>query len=364
MGSGCIVCSVKLPRITAAISIIVLTAAALTACSAQAAPVKIGLLLPDTVTARYATDHSDFVAAVQKIDPNAKVIYGNAAGSAATQLAQAEDMLKGGVKVLVLDPYDPAGAESIVATAKAKHVPVIDYDTLINGTGSTYFVGSDDELAGKLQAKAMVAQLKSSGVASGSRILMVDGDAKSLSATLVAKGAHSVIDGSGFTVLDEYKTPGGVPSFAAQWVQQKLTAQDNSVAAVYAATDGLANGAISAAMAAGLDPSTLAITGRGASFTAIQNLLAGNQLMTVYSPIKPEAAQAAKLAVELAGGTVRKASSSVPTSTGSSVPAFLLPPTAVTAANARSSVVKDGFATAKQICTQAFTAKCAAAGIR
>ena len=357
---------VKSRSIAAAIGVLLLTAATLTACTpARSGPVlKIGLLLPDTVSARYETDHAEFVAEVKKLDPTAKVVYGNADGAAATQLQQAEEMLKSGIKVLVVDPYDVRAAMAIVTKAKAKHVPVIDYDTLIDGVGSTYFVGSADEKAGELQATALVAKLKSQGVAPGSGILMVDGPADSQLAALTSKGAHSIIDASGYTVLAEFQTPGGVPSFAATWAQARFTELGDKVVGVYAANDGLAAGVIAAATAAGVDPTRLALTGRGASFAAIQNLLTGRQLMTLYAPIKPEAVKAATLAVELAGGKHQTAPDTVPATSGGTVPAFLLAPTVVTKANIKSTVVKDGFDSVAKICTRSYAAQCAALGIK
>ena len=356
---------VKLPRIAAAVSVFALVALTLTACTtSKPLPVyRIGLLLPDTVSARYETDHAEFTAEVKKLDPTAKVVYGNADGNATTQLQQADEMLKSGVKVLVVDPYDVRAAMSIVTKAKAKHVPVIDYDTLIDGVGSTYFVGPADEKAGELQATALVAKLKSQGVARGSGILMVDGPADSQLATLTSKGAHAVLDASGYAVLAEFQTPGGVPSFAATWAQARFTELGGKVAGVYAANDGLAAGVIGAAMAVGVDPSQLALTGRGASFAAIQNVLAGRQLMTLYAPIKPEAVKAATLAVELAGGKHPAAPDAVPASSGGTVPAFLLAPTVVTKANVKSTVVKDRFDSVSKICTRAYAAQCTALGI-
>lgn len=355
---------VKPRRIAAAISIVLLTAAVLTACSPSGpTPHKIGLLLPDTVSSRYATDRSEFTAEVARLDPSAKVTYGNADGNAGTQEAQAVAMLKSGVTVLVLDPYDVRAAVYIVARAKAKHVPVIDYDSLISGSGSTYYVGYDDVKAGELQATAFVSKLKAQGVATGSGILLVNGSASASVATLTAKGAHSVIDASGYTVLAEYQTPGGVPSFASTWVQARISQFGSKIQGVYAANDGLAAGVLAATTAAKVDPTTLALTGRGASFSAIQNLLADTQQMTLYAPIKPEAVKAATLAVELLAGTHRSAPDAVPSTSGGTVPSFLLTPVVVTKTNIQSTVIKDGFDKVERICTRAFAAKCTAQGI-
>jgi D-xylose transport system substrate-binding protein len=45
------------------------------------------------------------------------------------------------------------------------------------------------------------------------------------------------------------------------------------------------------------------------------------------------------------------------------VPSVILAPVAVTKANVKSTVIKDGFWTPAQICTRAFASACKAAGI-
>ncbi len=61
---------------------------------------------------------------------------------------------------------------------------------------------------------------------------------------------------------------------------------------------------------AGIKPSTRPTTGQDASCGRIQRILAGEQFMTVYKAIKPEADAAAEIAVALAKGeTCRRASS-------------------------------------------------------
>ncbi len=87
----------------------------------DASKAKIGLLLPDSVTARYASaDRPLFTAEVKKQCSGCSVVYANADGDASKQLQQAQSMLTQGVKVLVLDPFDGEAAASIVQQAKAE----------------------------------------------------------------------------------------------------------------------------------------------------------------------------------------------------------------------------------------------------
>ena len=297
-------------RAVIASAAILLTAVTLTACSngsgnssggstSGASTAQIGLLLPDSVTARYeAADKPFFEAKVKELCSGCKVLYANADGDASKQQQQAESMLTQGVKVLVLDPFDGEAAASIVGEAKAKNVPVISYDRLINSPDSNYYISFDNEKVGQLQAQALVDKLKKDGVASGSGILMVNGSPTDNNATLFKKGAHSVIDSSGFKVLAEFDTPGWDPAKAQDWVSGQVSQFKDQIKGVYAANDGTGGGAIAAMKAANLNPFP-PVTGQDAELAGIQRILSGDQYMTVYKAIKPEAEKAAELAIDL-----------------------------------------------------------------
>jgi D-xylose transport system substrate-binding protein len=356
-------------RAVVAATALLLTAGTLTACSStgttsggsgSSGAVKIGLLLPDNVTARYAAaDKPYFEAAVKAADPKATVLYQDADGSASKQQAQAQAMLSNGVKVLVLDAFDGDAAQSIVTAAKAKKVPVIDYDRLVNGGQSDYYISFDNEKVGELQGTAFVNQLKAENVPSGAGILMIDGSPTDNNATLFAQGAHKIIDPSGYKILAEYKTPGWDPAQAQTWVSSQITKFGSQIKGIYAANDGTAGGAIAAAKAKKFDLSKLALTGQDASLAGVQSILAGDQFMTVYKAIKPEAEKAAQLAVDLANGKKPAAPTTV-----SGVPSFLLVPVAVTAQNIESTIVKDQFLKASDICTSTYAAACTKFGVQ
>lgn len=355
---------------------LLLTAGTLTACSngsenpsntgsAAASNAMIGLLLPDSVTARYeSADKPYFEAKVASLCPDCKVLYANADGDAAKQQQQAESMLTQGVKVLVLDPFDGDAAAAIVNEAKAKNVPVISYDRLINSPDLAFYISFDNEKVGELQATALVDKLKKDGVAPGDGgIIMVNGSPTDNNATLFKAGAHKVIDPSGYKVLAEYSTPGWDPAQAQNWVAGQLTQFSSQIKGIYAANDGTAGGAIAAVKAAGINPIP-PTTGQDAELAGIQRILAGDQYMTVYKALKPEAERAAQLAVDLVNGKTVKGETTVKTADGAEIQSFLLTPVAVTVDNIQDTVVKDGFYTAAEICTPDFKAACDAAGIK
>lgn len=331
----------------------------------EAASAQIGLLLPDSVTARYESgDKPYFEAKIKELCPDCTVLYANADGDAAKQQQQAESMLTQGVKVLVLDPFDGKAAAAIVNEAKAQNVPVIAYDRLINSPDLAYYISFDNEKVGELQGQALVDKLKADGVAPGDGgILMVNGSPTDNNASQFKAGAHKVIDPSGYKVLAEYDTPGWEPSKAQNWVAGQITQFDGKIKGVYAANDGTAGGAIAALKAAGVSPLP-PVTGQDAELAGIQRILAGDQYMTVYKALKPEAEKAAELAISLTKGESPKGDTTVKTESGGEIPSFLLTPVPVTIDTIQSTVVKDGFYTPEEICTADYAKACAEAGIK
>ncbi len=326
---------------------------------------KIALLLPETKTARYETqDKPLFTAKAAELCPGSEVLYSNAIQDAAKQQSQAEAALTNGAKVLVLDPVDSASAAAIVTKANAQNVPVISYDRLIKDAEIAYYLSFDNEEVGKLQGQALVDKLKADGKSDGT-IVMINGSPTDNNATLFKKGAHSVIDSSGLKVGAEYDTPDWSPDKAQSEMDQAITSLGKGgFVGVYAANDGTGGGAIAAMTGAGITP-TPPTTGQDAELAAIQRILAGEQYMTVYKAVKPEAEAAASIACSLATGQTPDSNlvtSSVNNGT-KDVPSVILTPVPVTKDNVKDTVVADGFWTAAQICTDAYKAACTAAGI-
>jgi D-xylose transport system substrate-binding protein len=328
---------------------------------------KIALLLPETKTTRYETqDRPLFEAKVKALCPNCEIIYSNADQDASKQQSQVEAAITKGAKVLVLDPVDSASAASMVARAKQSNIPVISYDRLVTKAPDLdYYISFDNEKVGQLQGQALTDKLKKDGK-SGS-IVMINGSPTDNNATLFKKGAHSVIDSSGFKVAKEYDTPDWSPDKAQTEMDQAITAlgKDGFVG-VYAANDGTAGGAIAAMKGAGIDPTKIPSTGQDAELAGIQRILAGEQYMTVYKAIKPEAEGAASLAVDLVNGKQPAANLiNGQTDNGSGqIKSILLEPIAVTKDNVNDTVIKDGFLKAADICTGEFKSACDAAGIK
>jgi len=337
---------------------------ALSACSANDAQKgdngssggkTIALLLPESKTTRYeAFDKPLFEKKVAELCSDCTVDYYNADQDEAKQAQQVDTAVSKGADVIVLDPVNGAGAGGMVQTAQSSGAKVIAYDRFISQ--ADYYLSFDNEAVGRLQGTALVKAMGNKG-----GLLMLNGAPSDPNAAQFKKGAHEAIDGSGVKVLAEYDNPDWSPDNAQQWTSDQLAKFPASqIAGVYAANDGQAGGVVSALTGAGVSPDALPpITGQDAELAAIQRIVAGQQAMTIYKPIKIEADKAGELAVALAKGETPS-----DTKDFEGVPSYIFTPVVVTKDNVESTVVKDGFYSAKDICTSDYAAACTAAGVK
>jgi D-xylose transport system substrate-binding protein len=322
----------------------------------------IGLLLPETKTARYeAHDKPVFQAKVKQLCPSCKQLYQNAAQDAQKQLSQAEAMLASGADVLVLDAVDVASVGPIIKEANQKHVPVIAYDRLISKEKISAYVSFNNVRQGRIQAQTLVDKIGSS-----KPIVMINGAPTDPSAGDYKNGAHQIFD-KGMSIKKEYDTPDWSPDKAQREMEQAITALGkDGFAGVYSANDGMASGIIAAMKGAGIDPKTRPTTGGDGELAALQRIVAGDQYSTIYLTINKQAESAAELAVPLAQGKPIPAGLiNGKTDNGAiQVPSVLLTPVAVTRDNIKDTVVKDGFYKVSEICTGRYAAGCKTAGLQ
>lgn len=325
---------------------------------------KIALLLPETKTTRYETaDKPDFIKAVQAADSSCTVDYYNADQDSTKQQSQAQTALTNGDNVLVLDAVDGKAAANIVNQAKQQGVPTLAYDRLSSGPVA-YYVSFDNKKVGELQGTALVNAMKKNGAKPGAKIVMINGSPTDPNAAQFKAGAHSVIDSSGFKVAKEYDTQDWDPNNARTEMTQAITAVGaGNIAGVYVANDGMAAGVVAALQAAHVTPLP-PVTGQDAQVDGIQRILAGQQTVTIYKAIEPEATKAAQVAVQLAKGQTVSGDTTLKNDSGDTVQATLLTPVAVTADNVESTVVKDGFLSASDICIKQYAAACKKHGVQ
>ncbi|MBX9388587.1 sugar ABC transporter substrate-binding protein [Streptomonospora nanhaiensis] len=319
---------------------------------------KVGLLLPESKTARYEEfDKPLFEQALQELCENCELLYQNADQETSKQQSQAEAMLTDGVDVLVLDAVDSEAAAGIVNNAQSQGVPVVAYDRLAEG-GVDYYVSFDNHRVGQVQAEALLAALEEEGGSGEPQIVMINGAPTDPNAGDFKDGAHEVFEGQ-VEIAAEYDTPEWSPDQAQTEMEQAITSVGaDNIDGVYVANDGMAAGVVAALKSAGVDDLP-PITGQDAEIAGVQRIISGEQYMTVYKAIEPEARTAAEMAVAAATGEEYQAGegvelTEVEDNDGNTIPAVLIEPVPVTVDEVQDTVVADGFYTVEEICTEEY----------
>jgi D-xylose transport system substrate-binding protein len=304
---------------------------------AETARPKIGFLMDSLRVERWQADLDAFQKRANEL--GAEVLVETADGDDALQFEQAYKLLNAGIKALVIVAHDTNEAVRIVASARARNVPVLSYERLIRNSNIDFFVGTDAEAIGQLQAAALVKE------APKGNYMVIGGSPTEITAQLLHKGQMKVLQ----PLIDK----GDIRLFADVWARdwmpieaythtiEMIAAYHGDITAIVASDDGTAGGAIQALRDHGLAGKVF-VSGQNADLAAIIRILDGTQTMTVYKPVVSLARQAAETAVGLAKGDAVRGSTSIANG-NRDVPALFVSPVVVTQDNVMETVIKDGF---------------------
>nr|WP_229713299.1 substrate-binding domain-containing protein [Streptomyces fuscichromogenes] len=322
----------------------------------------VGLLLPSRVVPRWEkSDRPLIEQQVKRLCPHCSVTYANANDDSTVQRQQMIAMITKGVRVFVLGTTDNRALRSTVQEAHNAGVPVVAYDRLAEGPISGY-VSFDGVQVGTLQGRALLKAMHAPP--EGGTIVMMNGDPTSPNAAWYKRGALSVLRGE-VRIGRSYDTPGWSTDNANANMTAAISALGpGRIDGVLAANDAMAAGVVSALKSAHvrhLPP----VTGQDADLDAVRRIVSGEQTMTVYKSFRAEAEAAAAMAVALGRGESLRtiATTTTDSATTHHIPSVLLTPVAVTTANIKQTLVKDGVYTITQICTPQLRAACAKAGL-
>jgi D-xylose transport system substrate-binding protein len=323
---------------------------------------KVGVILPDTKSsARWETADKPLLEAAFKA---AGVQYDiqNAQGDKTQFQTIADQMITNGANVLMITNLDSGTGKAVLDKAKSQGVATIDYDRLTLNGGAQYYVSFDNVAVGTLQGEGLAKCLEAKGK-NTANIVYLNGSPTDNNATLFKQGYDGVLSKmSQYKKVDDQSVPDWDNQQAGTIFEQMYTKEKGKIDGVLAANDGLGNAAI-AILKKNNANGEVPVTGQDATVQGLQNILAGDQCMTVYKAVKQEADAAAKLAVGLAKGEQQTAPDTIKDpQSGRDVPSVLLQPVAITIDNI-NDVVKDGYVTKEQLCTGSYAAKCTQAGV-
>jgi D-xylose transport system substrate-binding protein len=336
-------------------------AGAATTAAGGAVTGKIGVILPDSKSSvRWETADRTYLGDAFKA-AGVEFDIQNAEGDKTKMATIADQMITSGVKVLMIVNLDSPSGAAIEQKAAAAGVKTIDYDRLTLGGSAAVYVSFDNVKVGELQGEGLIKCLTDKNV-TNPKVVELNGSPTDNNATLFKQGYDSKLDpkyAAGWVKVDDQSVPDWDNQKGGQIFEQMLTKANGAIDGVLAANDGLGNAAIAVLKKNNLQ---LPVTGQDASTQGLQNILAGDQCMTVYKAVKKEADAAAAAAIALLKGETPKATGEVDdTQTNKKVAAILATPVAIYKDNVKD-VVADGYVTAAALC-KGFETQCKDAGI-
>jgi D-xylose transport system substrate-binding protein len=313
-----------------------------TTTNSNAAPsdkkIKIGFAMATVKEERWQRDQSAFQKHCE--DMKVECVITVADNKADKQSADVENLLTQNIDVLVIAPQDATQAAQMVDKAKAKGIPVISYDRLINSDKIDVYVSHQVPVIGR-----KIAEYALSKVPKGNYV-MVYGASTDNNAVIMQKEQIAVlqpaIDKGDIKIVANQFITDWKPEEALKFAENALTQNGDKIDAFVVSNDGMAGGVVSALEKRNLK---ILVTGQDAQLSALQSIAEGKQTMTVYKPIIPLANAAVDAAMKLAKKeTLADAKPFMNDNIKKEIPAILLEVQVVDKDNLMTTVVKDGYA--------------------
>jgi len=300
---------------------------------------KIGFAMDTLKEERWVRDRDAFEAHCKKMDVECVITVAD--NKADKQANDVDNLLTQGVDALVIAPHDATQAVSMVDKAKAKGIPVISYDRLINSDKIDLYISHQVPVIGRRIAEYALEK------APQGNYVMVYGAGTDNNAVIMKneqlKVLQHAIDGGKIKIVADNFTPDWKPEEALKMAENALTQNGDNIQAFVVSNDGMAGGVISALEKKGLAGKIL-VTGQDAALDGLQRVAQGTQSMTIYKPIIPLASQAVESAIKLAKKEPLTTTPFTNDTIKKDVPAILLEVTVVDKGNLMTTVIADGYA--------------------
>ncbi len=282
------------------------------------------------------------------------------------QLAQIENMVTKGAKVLVIAAIDGTTLSDILQKAHDAGVKVIAYDRLIRDSGNVdYYATFDNFQVGVLQATSLVEGLKLDGATEPKNVELFGGSPDDNNAFFFYDGAMSVLQPlidakkivvkSGQMGMDQVGTLRWDGAVAQARMENLLssTYTDAKVDGVLSPYDGLSIGIISALKGVGYGSGDMPmpiVTGQDAELPSVKSILAGEQYSSVFKDTRELAKVAVNMTDAIMGGKEPEINDTKTYDNGVKVvPSYLLKPVSVDKTNVKDVLVGAGYYTEDQI---------------
>lgn len=324
----------------------------------------VGVSMPTKSSARWIDDGNNMVKYLKDAGYSADLQYAD--DDIPNQLAQIENLVTKGAKVLVIAAIDGTTLSDVLQKAADKGVKVISYDRLITKTKNVdYYATFNNFEVGVLQAGTLVDALKLKEGKGPFNIELFGGSPDDTNAFYFYDGALSVlkpyIDSGKLVVrskqmgMDKVGTLRWDGAVAQARMDNLLSAfyGKDKVHAVLSPYDGLSIGILSSLKGVGYctaEQPCPFVSGQDAEVPSVKSIIKGEQYSTIFKDTR----ELAKVTVKMVDAVMTGSKPEInDTKTYNNlvkvVPSYLLKPVAVDKTNYKAILVDSGYIAADKL---------------
>ncbi|WP_324644530.1 sugar-binding protein [Pseudarthrobacter sp. LT1] len=311
----------------------------------------IGVALPQKTSENWVLAEKLFNDGLSGAGFKADVQFAN--GGVSEQQNQISAMVTKGAKVIIVGAIDGSQLGTQLKQAKDSGATIIAYDRLLLNTENVdYYVAYDNFKVGVLQGQALLDGMKAKKPTGPYNIELFAGSPDDANAKVFFDGAMSVLkpkidDGtlkvlSGQTGFEQAVTQGWKAENAQRRADTLLTGSYGSATldGVLSPNDTLARAVLTSVKAAG-KPIPV-ITGQDSEVESVKSILAGEQYSTINKDTRKLVEHAITMVKDLQAGKKPEVNDDKSYNNKvKTVPAYLLEPVIVTAANVKTAYKDD-----------------------
>ena len=347
-------------KFLATLSVFAVFFAAFAGCKKGGSGEKVGISMPTQSLQRWNQDGSNMKAQFEKAGFDVDLQYAGD-NDIPTQVAQIENMIATGCKVIVIAAVDGSSLTEVLKTAKQKNIPVIAYDRLImNSDAVSYYATFDNFKVGTIQGEFLKNALKLDSTKGPYNIELFTGSPDDNNINFFFGGAMSILKPyidkkvlvvkSGQTSKAQCATQNWSTEEAQKRMENLITQngygpKGTKLHAVYSSNDSVAQGITNALVGAGYTKDNFPlITGQDCDKTSVINMLKGQQAMSIFKDTRTLAEQVVKMTSQIIKGEQVDVNDTKTYNNGVKVvPSFLCEPVFATVDNYKKLLIDTGY---------------------
>jgi putative multiple sugar transport system substrate-binding protein len=324
----------------------------------------VGIAMPTKSSARWISDGESMVKFFEEACYKTDLQF--AEDDIPNQLAQIENMITKGVKVLVIAAIDGTTLSNALANAAAADIKVIAYDRLIRDSKNVdYYATFDNFQVGVQQAESLVKGLKERFGDGPYNVELFGGSPDDNNAFFFYNGAMSVLQPmidakkvvvqSGQMGMDKVGTLRWDGAVAQSRMDNLLSAfySGKQVHGVLSPYDGLSIGILSSVKGVGYGSGNLKmpiVTGQDCEVQSMKSILNGEQYSSIFKDTRDLAKVTVKMVEAIGAGKEPEVNDTKTYENGVKVvPSYLLKPLPVDKSNWEKALIESGYYKMDQI---------------